>query len=106
MDEKYAELLQLIDTSLYYTADEMAEKFGINYTTVIAFVNRHGFPKIKRHKNVYYSKYAVDEYVDNKKKVDPDYYTYDEISAKYGFNKINISYYTTVQRNPDRHTIH
>ena len=27
-DEKYAELLQPIDTSLYYTADEMSEKFG------------------------------------------------------------------------------
>ena len=93
VDEKYAELLQPIDTSLYYTADEMSEKFGISYTAVIAFVNRHGFPKIKRHKNVYYSKYAVDEYVENKEKVDPDYYTYDEISAKYGFNKINISYY-------------
>lgn len=93
VDEKFADLLQPIDTNAYYTAQEICEKYNKSYSAVIAFLNRNNIPKIKRRQNVFYSKFALDECIEKKEKTDPDYYTYDEIASKFNFSKINISYY-------------
>jgi excisionase family DNA binding protein len=93
VNEKFAELLEPVQIDSYYTAKQIAEKYNMTYKAVITFVHRHDFPRIKRNQTVYYSKFAVDEYKEKRSKVDSDYYTYEEIKQKFGFNKMSISYY-------------
>lgn len=42
---------------------------------------------------MYYSRAHIDAIKEKQEKLNPDYYTYDEITEKYGLTKINISYY-------------
>ena len=48
---------------------------------------------INRHHEVYYSRAHIDAIKEKQDKLNPDYYTYSEITEKYGLTKINISYY-------------
>ena len=60
---------------------------------VVTFALRHNIPRINRHHEVYYSRAHIDAIKEKQDKLNPDYYTYSEITEKYGLTKINISYY-------------
>lgn len=60
---------------------------------VVTFALRHNIPRINRHHEVYYSRAHIDAIKEKQDKLNPDYYTYAEITEKYGLSKINISYY-------------
>lgn len=60
---------------------------------VATFALRHNVPRINRHHEVYYSRQHIDAIKDKQTKLNPDYYSYKEISEKYGLTPINISYY-------------
>lgn len=42
---------------------------------------------------MYYSRAHINAIKEKQDKLNPDYYTYSEITEKYGLTKINISYY-------------
>lgn len=60
---------------------------------VVTFALRHNIPRINRHHKVYYSRAHINAIKEKQDKLNPDYYTYSEITEKYGLTKINISYY-------------
>ena len=69
------------------------EKYNMSRNAVVTFAMRHNIPRINRHHEVYYSRAHIDAIKEKQEKLNPDYYTYDEITEKYGLTKINISYY-------------
>ena len=82
-----------LDTDFYYNAEEIMEKYNMTHQAVVAFARRHDIPRINRNRVVYYSKAHVDSIKTNGKKLDPNYYTRQDIMSKYQFNKEQITYY-------------
>ncbi len=68
-------------------------KYGMSRNAVATFALRYNISRINRHHEVYYSRAHIDAIKEKQEKLNPDYYTYDEITEKYGLTKINISYY-------------
>ena len=93
IDKYFADLEEEINPDLYYTPDEVMEKYGMTRAAVVAFAMRHNIPRINRHHQAYYSRAHIDAIKQQGTKLNPDYYTYDEIAQKYGMTTINISYY-------------
>lgn len=55
---------------------------------VVTFALRHNIPRINRHHEVYYSRAHIDAIKEKQEKLNPDYYTYDEITEKYRLTKL------------------
>ena len=92
IDAKFADLIQEIDLDNYYTIDEVKELYNMSKEGVLSFVCHHKIPRVKRGKNVYYSKIHIDSFKRKGAGPDPDWYTYEEITEKYGFTKDQIKY--------------
>ena len=92
IDSKFADLLEEIDLDNYYTMEEVMEIYNMSRQGVITFVCHHKIPRVKRGKSVYYSKIHIDSFKRKGAGPDPDWYTYEEITEKYGFTKDQISY--------------
>src|SRR5574344_391617 len=92
IDAKFADLIQEIDLDNYYTIDEVKELYNMSKEGVLSFVWHHKIPRVKRGKNVYYSKIHIDSFKRKGAGPDPDWYTYEEITEKYGFTKDQIKY--------------
>lgn len=92
VDSKFADLLEEIDLENYYTTDEVMELYNMSRQGVITFVCHHKIPRVKRGKSVYYSKIHIDSFKRKGAGPDPDWYTYEEITEKYGFTKDQIKY--------------
>ena len=93
IDKYFTELIEEINPDIYYTTAEVMEKYGMSRASVASFALRHNIPRINRHHDVYYSRAHMDAIKEKQTKLDPDYYTYEEIKTKYGITTINISYY-------------
>ena len=93
IDKYFADLAEDINPASYYTPEQVMEKYNMSRNAVITFALRHNIPRINRHHEVYYSRAHIDAIKEKQEKLNPDYYTYDEITKKYGLTKINISYY-------------
>lgn len=93
IDKYFVELIEEINPDIYYTVAEVMEKYGMSRASVVTFAMRHNIPRINRHHDVYYSRAHIDAIKEKQTKLDPDYYTYDEIKKKYGITTINVSYY-------------
>lgn len=92
IDSKFADLLEEIDLENYYTMEEVMEIYNMSRQGVITFVCHHKVPRVKRGKSVYYSKIHIDSFKRKGAGPDPDWYTYEEITEKYGFTKDQIKY--------------
>ncbi len=93
IDKYFADLIEEINPDAYYTPEQVMEKYGMSRASVVSFAMRHNIPRINRHHEVYYSRAHIDAIKENQTKLNPDYYTYDEIKQKYGLSTINTSYY-------------
>lgn len=93
IDKYFADLVEEINLDLYYTPEEVMERYGMTRAAVITFAQRHNIPRINRHRKVYYSRAHIDAIKEKQNDFNPNYYTYKEIGEKYGLSKINISYY-------------
>lgn len=93
INKHFAELNEDIDLNLYYTPEQVMERCGMSRAAVATFALRHNVPRINRHHEVYYSRQHIDAIKEKQTKLNPDYYSYKEISEKYGLTPINISYY-------------
>ena len=93
IDKYFADLAEDINPASYYTPEQVMEKYNMSRNAVVTFAMRHNIPRINRHHEVYYSRAHIDAIKEKQEKLNPDYYTYDEITEKYGLTKINISYY-------------
>lgn len=89
---KFADLLEEIDLDNYYTMDQVMEMYGMTRTNAMSFVTYHKVPRVNRNGKAYYSKIHIDSIKQKGNEVDPDWYTYEEISEKYGLTKDQISY--------------
>ena len=92
IDSKFADLIEEIDLDNYYTIEEVKELYNMSKEGVLSFVCHHKIPRVKRGKTVYYSKIHIDSFKRKGAGPDPDWYTYEEITAKYGFTKDQIKY--------------
>lgn len=92
VDAKFADLLEEIDLDNYYTMDQVMEMYGMTRTNAMSFVTYHKVPRVNRNGKAYYSKIHIDSIKQKGNEVDPDWYTYEEISEKYGLTKDQISY--------------
>ena len=92
IDAKFADLIQEIDLGNYYSIEEVKELYNMSKEGVLSFVCHHTIPRVKRGKNVYYSKIHIDSFKRKGAGPDPDWYTYEEITEKYGFTKDQIKY--------------
>ena len=93
IDKYFADLAEEINPDCYYTPEQVMEKYGMSRNAVVTFALRHNIPRINRHHEVYYSRAHINAIKEKQDKLNPDYYTYSEITKKYGLTKINISYY-------------
>lgn len=93
VDEHFAELLEDIDLSDYYTVDQLMEKLNMKRGNVLTFVARNKIPRVTRGRDVYYSKIHIDSFKRKGDELDDNWYTYPEISEKHGLSKDRISYY-------------
>ena len=93
VDVGFSELLETFDYDSYYTAQQIMDKFAMTKVAVMSFVKRHKIPRKTWQREVYYSKPYIDSIKITGDTVDPNYYTYEEIKAKYGFTKDQASYY-------------
>ena len=93
IDKYFADLAEEINPDCYYTPEQVMEKYGMSRNAVVTFALRHNIPRINRHHKVYYSRAHINAIKEKQDKLNPDYYTYSEITEKYGLTKINISYY-------------
>ncbi len=98
VDKYLAELTINLDFGNYYTNEDIMEKYNMTHAAVVAFARRHQIPKVTRSKVSYYSKAHVDYVKETGDKLDPDYYTYQDIEKKYGFTKDQVSYYIRTYR--------
>ena len=83
------------NTLLFVTEDEqdqVMEMYGMTRTNAMSFVTYHKVPRVNRNGKAYYSKIHIDSIKQKGNEVDPDWYTYEEISEKYGLTKDQISY--------------
>lgn len=92
IDTKFGELTEDINLENYYTAQEIMELYRMSKDNVISFVHRNKIPRIKRGNKVYYSKVHIDSFKRKGEGPDPNWYTYQEITERYGFTKDQISY--------------
>lgn len=92
VDAKFADLLEEIDLDNYYTMNQVMEMYGMTRTNAMSFVTYHKVPRVNRNGKAYYSKIHIDSIKQKGNEVDPDWYTYEEISEKYGLTKDQISY--------------
>lgn len=67
---------------------QVMEKYGMSRNAVATFALRYNISRINRHHEVYYSRAHIDAIKEKQEKLNPDYYTYDEITEKYGLTKI------------------
>lgn len=93
VDAHFAELIEEIDLTKYYTTQQIMEKFNMSKPNVLTFVYRNNIPRINRGKLVYYSKVHIDNYKRKGEDVDANWYSYDEIKEKYGLSMDQISYH-------------
>lgn len=93
IDKYFNELTEDVNSDFYYTVEEVMEKYNMTHQAVVAFARRHNIPRKTRSKIVYYSKAHIDSVKATGEKLDPLYYTYQEIRDKFGFNKDQINYY-------------
>lgn len=101
IDKYFADLIEEISPDLYYTPDEVMEKYGMTRAAVAAFAMRHNIPRINRHHEAYYSRAHIDAVKEKLHGFNPDYYTFKEIQEKFGLTAVNISYYVN-KYNVDR----
>lgn len=92
VDAKFADLLEEINLDNYYTMDQVMDMYGMTRTNAMSFVTYHKVPRVNRNGKAYYSKIHIDSIKQKGNEVDPDWYTYEEISEKYGLTKDQISY--------------
>ena len=93
VDKHFADIIEKIDLSQFYTVAQVMEKYDMTNAAVCAFVMRYNIFRIKQHQKMYYSKEAIDAIKNKTTESHPDYYTYKEIMQKYGLTTVNISYY-------------
>lgn len=93
IDKYFTDLTENINNDFYYTVEEIMEKYNMTHQAVVAFARRHNIPRVTRSRIVYYSKAHIDSVKTSGEKLDPLFYTYQEIRDKYGFNKDQINYY-------------
>ena len=93
IDKYFAELVMEFNPEDYYTVEQMMGKFNMSRPAVLSFAMRHKIPRITRHRIVYYSKVHIDSLKGTGDRIDPLYYTFNEIMDKYGFTKDQVSYY-------------
>ncbi len=93
VDIHFAELIAEFDRRDYYTIEQLEEKFQMSHQAVLSFVQRNKIPRITQGRSVFYSKVHVDTFKGEREKIDPNYYTYNDIMEKYGFSKDQVSYY-------------
>ena len=82
-----------LDTDFYYNAEEIMEKYNMTHQAIVAFARRHEIPRIYRNRVTYYSKAHIDSVKTTGKRLDPNYYTRQEIMSRYHFTKEQVSYY-------------
>lgn len=82
-----------LDTDFYYNAEEIMEKYNMTHQAIVAFARRHEIPRIYRNRVTYYSKAHIDSVKITGKRLDPNYYTRQEIMSRYHFTKEQVSYY-------------
>ena len=82
-----------LDTDFYYNAEEIMEKYNMTHQAIVAFARRHEIPRIYRSRVTYYSKAHIDSVKTTGKRLDPNYYTRQEIMSRYHFTKEQVSYY-------------
>ena len=92
VDSKFGGVHEDINLDDYYTINDLIKLLGMTRKNVLSFVCRNKIPREKRGNNVYYSKLHIDCFKRKGEGPDPDWYTYPEISERYGFTKDQISY--------------
>ena len=99
IDTHFAELIEVFNVENYYTPSQLMEKYSLSKVAVLSFVSRHNIPRITRGRDVYYSKVHIDTIKHKMDDLDPEYYTFEEITEKYGIS-VNV-----IKRYLDNYTI-
>ena len=84
IDKYFADLAEEINPDCYYTPEQVMDKYGMSRNAVVTFALRHNIPRINRHHEVYYSRAHIDAIKEKQDKLNPDYYTYSEITENMG----------------------
>ena len=92
IDALFSDMVDDVNLDNYYETSEVMSKYNISHTAVLSLVSRHNVPRVKRNNKVYYSKIHIDSIKRKEDGPDPNWYTYPEISERYGFTKDQISY--------------
>lgn len=92
VDAHFAELIEEIDLSNYYTMEQTMKKLGMSRQNTISYVSRNNIPRINRGRYAYYSKVHIDNCKRKGEEVDPNWYTYSEIMEVYSLSVDQISY--------------
>ena len=91
-EEYYADILDLKFNQNWLNTKIM-EKYNMTHQAIVAFARRHEIPRIYRNRVTYYSKAHIDSVKTTGKRLDPNYYTRQEIMSRYHFTKEQVSYY-------------
>lgn len=83
------------ESTLYYTLNEIIEKFKVMKKTIYSRCERFGIPKISEKGKVYYNKAAIDKhFAELIEEIDPNaYYTPEQIMEKYNMTRAAVRAY-------------
>ena len=84
------------DIKVWYTAQDIMDKYGMTITAVYCMISQNAVPKKKENKNVYYSKHHVDMVKSEQEQeaiAEPQYDSIPEAMEKYGLTRDRLYHY-------------
>ena len=81
----------------WLTAQEVADRYGINLTAVRSYAHRHKIPSKREYGHTYYSQSHFDELRRTDLLEDENYYTVEQVQQLYGLTKANICHIVKVK---------
>ena len=81
----------------WLTAQEVADRYGINLTAVRSYAHRHKIPSKREYGHTYYSQSHFDELRRTDLLEDKNYYTVEQVQQLYGLTKANICHIVKVK---------
>ena len=81
----------------WLTAQEVADRYGINLTAVRSYAHRHKIPSKREYGHTYYSQSHFDEFRRTDLTDNENYYTVEQVQQLYGLTKANICHIVKVK---------
>ena len=81
----------------WLTAQEVADRYGINLTAVRSYAHRHKIPSKREYGHTYYSQSHFDELRRTDLLDNENYYTVEQVQQLYGLTKANICHIVKVK---------